>query len=162
LASIRFEELMAKSALFGGVVLALIAPLSVAAQQPPARDLTGTYACEGRNPDGSAYTGVVDIAKLEDTFLVRWMLPQQPPVVGVGLLSGDILSVSYFGGTPSIVVYTVASDGRLDGKWTAGGTLGAVFKETLSKTAARSNPTRPVEPRKPSRTLPGVRGRPAN
>jgi hypothetical protein len=154
---------MVKSASFGCLMLALFAPLSVYAQPAPARDLAGTYACEGKNPDGSPYSGVVDIAKLEDTFLVRWRLADQQPVVGVGLLSGDVLSVSYFGGSPSIVVYTVTGDGRLDGKWTAGGTLGSVFTETLSKVkAARTRPAEPAAPVKPSKGIPGLRGKPAN
>jgi hypothetical protein len=99
----------------------------------PESDLVGVYACEGTNPDGATYSGVVEIVRHKDTYLVRWTMPNDSQVVGVGLFNGNMLAVSYYGGTPALVVYSVGEKGRLEGKWTAGGAEGAIFKETLTK-----------------------------
>ena len=102
-------------------------------EQAPENSLVGAYACEGTNPDGGTYSGIVEIVSIKDTFLVRWTMPNDSQVVGVGILSGDQLSVSYYGGTPALVVYSIAENGQLNGKWTAGGAEGELFSETLTK-----------------------------
>ncbi len=142
-----------------GFIVAVAVTLGVTsiAQEPDARaDLSGVYGCEGKNPDGSPYRGVVRIAAVGDTYLVRWSLPNDVEVLGVGILRQDTLSVSYFGGTPAIVVYK--QDGkRLLGEWTMGGTEGAVFTETLTPMA--DTPRQPdAEPKpEPARPRPGIR-----
>ena len=73
------------------------------------------YACEGRKPDGSPYTAVVEIVKRQETYLVRWTQENDDQVMGVGIQQAGVLAVSYFGGAPAIVVYSVAGEGRLDG-----------------------------------------------
>jgi len=100
---------------------------------PKQGDPSGVYLCEGTNPDGHHYRGIVQIAAVDSTFLVRWTLADNVEVTGVGILHDDQLSVSYFGGTPSVVVYSIGENGRLDGQWTAGGAEGEIFKETLTK-----------------------------
>ena len=125
---------MVKSTVFGFVILALFASMAVATEHAAENDLTGVYSCEGRNPDGSPYAGIVEIVKVQDTYLVRWTLSTDSQVVGVGIVSGGALSVSYFGGSPALVVYSVTTVGRLDGKWTMGGAEGSVFSETLGPT----------------------------
>jgi hypothetical protein len=124
---------MVRTALVGLVVLALVGPVYAAPDQSPESNLVGTYQCEGTNPDGGAYSGIVEIVKHKDTYLVRWTMPNDSQVVGVGILTGNQLAVSYFGGTPALVVYSVADNGKLTGKWTAGGAEGALFSETLTK-----------------------------
>jgi hypothetical protein len=109
------------------------------------------YACEGTNPDGSPYTAVVEIVKRQDTYLVRWTQENDEQVMGVGIQQAGVLAVSYFGGAPAIVVYSVAADGRLDGQWTMGG-AGKLFKETLTKVAAVE-----VQPKAPKPTKPAPR-----
>jgi hypothetical protein len=109
-------------------------------------DLVGTYSCAGTNPDGATYEGIVDIVKMKDTYLVRWTMQDDSQVVGVGIFAGGMLSVSYFGGTPSVVVYSIGENGRLDGQWTAGGAEGAIFKETLTKLPEGTRkPARPTK-----------------
>lgn len=137
-----------------GFIVALAVTVGVAsfAQEPETRtDISGTYGCEGKNPDGSPYRGIVRIAAVGDTYLVRWSLPNDVEVLGVGILRRDTLSVSYFGGTPAIVVYK--QDGkRLIGEWTMGGTEGAVFAETLTPMAEppRTEPAPEPARRRPS------------
>lgn len=139
-------------------VLASISGTPLAQQSAaPSEDLSGVYRCEGKNPDGSDYHGVVQIAAIRDTYLVHWTLSDNVEVLGVGIRRGDTLAVSYFGGTPGIVLYK--NDGkRLIGEWTMGGTEGVVFTETL--TPMPGVPLRPIQPRRPAR--PGERPAPRN
>jgi hypothetical protein len=142
---------MVRTALVGFVVLALVGAVNAAPDQSPDSNLVGTYQCEGTNPDGGAYSGIVEIVKHKDTYLVRWTMPNDSQVVGVGILTGNHLSVSYYGGTPALVVYSVA-DGKLTGKWTAGGAEGAIFTETLTKMPEGAQAPAPKPTKRDSRS----------
>jgi hypothetical protein len=141
---------MARAVLVVPVIVALVAP-AYAGEQASEKSLAGVYSCEGMNPDGRTYSGIVEIVRIKDTYLVRWTMPNDSQVVGVGILSGDVLSVSYYGGTPSLVVYSVAESGQLQGKWTAGGAEGMVFTETLTRMPEGTpKPLKPSRPAKPT------------
>jgi hypothetical protein len=43
-------------------------------QSAEAGDIAGTYACAGINSDGSAYHGVVTIARRADAYYLLWEL----------------------------------------------------------------------------------------
>ena len=118
-------------------------------------DPSGVYLCEGTNPDGHRYRGIVQIAAIEDTFLVRWTLSDDIEVTGVGILRNDVLSVSYFGGTPAVVVYKVDAE-KLVGEWTMGGADGKTDAEPLTRVPAGSItiPKPEERPRRPRRTEP--------
>ena len=119
-------------------------------------DPSGVYLCEGTNPDGHRYRGIVQIAAIEDTFLVRWTLSDEIEVTGVGILKNDMLSVSYFGGTPAVVVYKVDAE-KLVGEWTMGGADGKTYAETLTRVPEGSItiPKPEQKPRRrPTRTEP--------
>jgi hypothetical protein len=144
----RLENLMTRTILLGLVVLASAALTTASAPDTPKTpdNIAGVYKCEGSNPDGTAYQGVVEIAKVQDTFRVRWTLSDNASVVGIGILSGGVFSVSYFAGVPAIVVYKL--DGtKLVGEWTTGGAEGAVYRETLTRIEG-AEPDQP-EPRRP-------------
>jgi hypothetical protein len=115
------------------VVLGVVGQVCAAPESTAESTLVGTYECLGTNPDKTTYEGIVEIVKNRDTYLVRWTMQDNSQVLGVGIFTGGMLSVSYFGGTPSLVVYSIGENGRLEGKWTAGGAEGAIFKETLTK-----------------------------
>ncbi len=137
---------MVRAALLGLVTLALLGPVHAAQGQAPENKIEGVYTCEGKNPDGAPYAGVVEIIKHKETYLVRWTMPDDSQVVGVGIFSGNQLAVSYFGGTPALVVYSLAENGKLNGKWTAGGAEGAVFQEILTKLPeGASTPPKPTK-----------------
>jgi hypothetical protein len=146
---------MRRTVLFGFLVLALVGSVYAAAGQTPETDLTGVYACEGVNPDGTPYAGVVEILKVKDTYLVRWTMPNDNQVVGVGILSNGVLAVSYFGGSPAVVAFSTTPDGRLDGKWTMGGAEGSVFSEKLTKMSAGQQQQQQRKPIK-RETKPGI------
>lgn len=124
---------MVRAILVGVVLVGLAGPIGIKADETSEKDFTGVYSCEGTNPDGRSYIGVVEILKVEGTYLVRWTMPNDTQVMGVGIFSSGVLAVSYFGGAPALVVYSTTTDGRLDGKWTMGGAEGLTFTETLTK-----------------------------
>jgi hypothetical protein len=142
---------LVRAALVGLVTIALIGPVHAAQGQSPENKIEGAYTCEGTNPDGTSYAGVVEIVKHKDTYLVRWTMPDESQVLGVGIYSGNQLSVSYYGGTPALVVYSLAENGQLKGQWTAGGAEGSIFRETLTRlpegTAAPKPAKRESRPR---------------
>ncbi len=76
-------------------------------------------------------------------------------VTGVGILRNDLLAVSYFGGTPAVVIYKVDAE-KLVGEWTMGGADGKTFAETLTRVpeGSISIPTPQERPRRPRRTEP--------
>ena len=146
---------MARIALFLVLVLATVGAAGFADEPQVDKGLVGVYRCEGKNPDGSSYEGYVEIANLDDTFRVRWTLTNETDVVGVGIYTGGVFAVSYFGGTPALAVYKVEAN-RLIGEWTMGGAEGAVYVETLTRLpeGVRPPPRQPRAPRRPAR--PGV------
>jgi hypothetical protein len=127
-----------------------------APDQQAKRGVSGVYLCEGTNPDGSAYKGFVEIAALNSTYLVHWVMADGVEVLGVGILKSNMLSVSYFGGTPAVAVYRVDGD-RLVGEWTMGGAEGKIYSETLTRMADQQAP-RPNRPARPARPRPSGRG----
>jgi hypothetical protein len=152
----------------------LLMALLLAVPAVPARaaepNLDGTYLSKGLNPDGSEYHGVVRITRKGDSFVVSWMSPYAsdqatvlvPTSVGVGVLNGGMLAVSYYSRqTAGVVLYRVEDDGqRLAGSWAVAGDDGAVYAETLTRVPegdARALPapsTPPAErqrPRTPAR-----------
>jgi hypothetical protein len=110
------------------------------------RTVAGVYLCEGANPDGSPYRGLVEIVAVDNTYLVHWIMADGAEVLGVGIRNSDVLSVSYFGGTPAVVVYRIDGD-RLVGEWTMGGAEGMLYSETLTRMPEQ-------KPSKPQRTRP--------
>lgn len=117
--------------------------------------VAGVYLCEGTNPDGSPYHGLVEIAAIDSTYLVHWVLANGTEVLGVGIVRSGILSVSYFGGTPAVAVYQIDGD-RLLGEWTMGGAEGRVYSETLTKMHEKPAQVKPREqrPREPKKQPP--------
>jgi hypothetical protein len=144
------RNVMARFVLSSCLGLLLLGSVTAIAEPSPGSDLTGLYACEGTNPDGTPYSAVVEIVKRQDTYLVRWTQENSDQVMGVGIQQDGVLAVSYFGGAPAIVVYSVGGDGRLDGQWTMGG-AGRLFKETLTKVSAiETEPKTTPKPTKPA------------
>jgi len=123
-------------------------------ESTPNRSVAGVYLCEGANPDGSPYKGLVEIVAVDNTYLVHWVMADGVEVLGVGIRNSDTLSVSYFGGTPALAVYRIEGD-RLLGQWTMGGAEGMLYSETLTrmsedklkKPEPRKRPARPQQDR---------------
>ena len=125
------QKLMKRCALLVTfVVLAAMAPAQVQSSTDP----SGAYQCDGVSPDGKSYRAAVEIVRNGDTYVVRWLTPRGIVNVGVGVVSGNTLSVGYVGATAGVVVYTL--DGKqLTGKWTDIDAIGHVYTETLTRLA---------------------------
>lgn len=97
-------------------------------------DITGEYQCEGTNARGAKYTAAVSISKQQATYVVKWDLPSQDQI-GVGILEGDLLSVSWVSqGAAGIVVYKIRNHGdTLVGRWAQVGGDGQTFSEVLTR-----------------------------
>ena len=150
---------MVRILLIAAVLVTALEGTSAASQKPedpqpsaPTKtgDPSGVYLCEGTNPDGHRYRGIVQIAAVRNTYLVRWTLADDVEVMGVGILQDGHLSVSYFGGTPAVVVYKIAAD-KLVGEWTMGGTEGRVYAETLTRVPEGSLPKPQPQQQRPPR-----------
>jgi hypothetical protein len=129
---------MVRTALLGLTLVAFGAIASGAAPDSVPPDLAGIYRCNGVNPDGTAYEGVVEIAKLDGTYRVVWALSDNSSVTGVGIFSGGVLAVSYFGGAPAVVVYEVDGSrrphGAKAGSLTRGGSAGSATPSRIATT----------------------------
>ena len=122
---------MIRRTLFVGLVaLATTAPAKMQAPDP-----SGTYRCDGTSPNGRAYQGVVQIARNGETYLLRWVTPAGVANVGVGVMTGNTLSVAFFGRSSGVIVYELNGNKRLTGEWTDLGSDGHLYKETLTKLA---------------------------
>lgn len=113
-------------------VLHVVAPAVCSAQDKDIA-LDGVYRSEGVNPDGTKYRGTVEIAKDDQTYLVRW-LARQVTSIGIGIVKGDVLAVSYYTGTNiGVALYRIEKGPRLTGEWTVLGADGLRYPETLTK-----------------------------
>jgi hypothetical protein len=117
------------------VVMALVVALLAAGVAAAADnvDIVGSYKAQGTNNDGKTYQGEVEITRKGDAYYFLWKIGAGDEYQGVGLLEGDVLSVSYFGGTSSIAVYKVEKGPKLVGRWTFPEAKGKVYTETLTK-----------------------------
>ncbi|MES0810236.1 caspase family protein [Roseibium sp. SCPC15] len=77
----------------------------------------GTYSAAGRNPDGSTYTGTVEVSRQGRKFTLIWQVGADS-YRGVGALEGNVLTVDWGDTTP--VVYALTGDGVLQGLWSGG------------------------------------------
>jgi hypothetical protein len=121
------------------IALMAIGVASDSSAAQPAFD--GVYVARGVDYDGHEYRRVVDIEQHGDRFTVMWVEARvvgeavilKPAWVGIGIATGDALSVSFIAeGVLGIIVYRLAEDEqRLSGRWTLVGDDEAVYVETL-------------------------------
>ena len=118
-----------------------------------AAPLIGTYDCQGVEPDGTPYRGVVQIIPSAGTYDVIWIFSNGQQYSGLGVVNGDVLAVSYFTNRPGVVAYKIEQSEkgpRLEGEWTVVG-AGKVFHETLTRLTAEVKRADPpsVQERRP-------------
>ena len=116
------------------VLFPVVAGLSLALPaNTSAGDIAGTYKCEGDTMTGGKYTGTVKIVKKEEIYRVTWTLGDgKDTYLGIGVLQGDVLAVSYYGSKFGVIAYKVEDDSKLVGK-RAMVKGDAVLTETLTK-----------------------------
>jgi hypothetical protein len=132
---------MTRARLYTWPVIALIATGAVPVSAGQAA-FEGVYIASGVDAEGNQYRRAVDIERHGDRFTVTWveadMVGQavilEPTWVGVGIVNGDTLSVSFVAeDTLGIMVYTFGGDGQVSGNWTLAGDDERVYSETLTK-----------------------------
>ena len=106
--------------------LALAAPAAFAQAKKSAdndamqRSLAGRYKAEGRNPDGSSYSGQVTIIQQGQAVDFTWVIGNDT-YRGTGMIEGRVVTVDWGEATP--VVYVVMENGALHGTWADGTAL---------------------------------------
>ena len=100
--------------------LALFSLPLLAATPAFAQSVSGTYRAEGRNPDGSAYSGTVKISDSDGIISIGWQVAGQS-YSGTGTRSGDVVWVDWGDSYP--VVYVRMPNGELHGTWANGTAL---------------------------------------
>lgn len=83
----------------------------------PARQISGVYQADGRNPDGSTYSGVLTITPENGKVRFNWWIGKDV-FTGIGEFAGRMLVVNW--GDKNPVVYTFGVDGTLEGEWADG------------------------------------------
>jgi hypothetical protein len=78
--------------------------------------IAGRYGITGNNPDGSSYTGTLNVTALSSAYQLIWTVGEKLHI-GIGILEGNILVVGWGSRQCGIVSYQVQSNGNLDGKW---------------------------------------------
>ena len=132
---------------------AAAAPLATPENADSEALLTGTYDCQGVEPDGTPYRGVVQIVPNHGTYDVIWLFSSGQQYSGLGVVNGDVLAVSYFTNRPGVVAYKIESGEKgpqLQGQWTVVG-AGAVFRETLKRMTREVRPLDVAPPETPRR-----------
>ncbi|MEX0302819.1 MAG: hypothetical protein AB3N24_10380 [Leisingera sp.] len=101
--------------------LAGVAAVFTAAALPAfAQSVSGVYRAEGRNPDGSSYTGTVQIQDSGGSVQMQWSIAGQS-YSGNGSRNGDVVWVDW--GQTHPVVYVRMPSGELHGTWANGRAL---------------------------------------
>jgi hypothetical protein len=97
-----------------------------------AQDLPGKYEVEGKNLDGSAYSGTAEIvATSEVTCRIAWQTGSTTSQ-GICMRNGNSFAAGYvLGESVGLVVYEMKPDGSLVGVWTIADQDG-VGEETLT------------------------------
>lgn len=99
------------------VIAGLFASTLWAASGALAQSVTGLYRAEGRNPDGSSYSGTVQIRDSKGVIKVNWQVGSQS-YSGSGTRRGDVIWVDW--GDQYPVVYVRMPSGELHGTWANG------------------------------------------
>lgn len=132
---------------------AAAAPIAISENAEEEALLTGTYDCQGVEPDGTPYRGVVQIVPNRGTYDVIWVFSSGQHYAGLGVVNGDVLAVSYFTNRPGVVAYKIEkrqTGPQLQGQWTVVG-AGAVFRETLTRVTREVRQLEIAPPEQPRR-----------
>ncbi len=90
-----------------------------------AGNLTGKYSVKGRNPDGSQYTGKVNIIDNNGAVAMSWHVGNT--YSGAGRVVGRVLTVDW--GSDAPVIYVINANGTLYGTWAKGTALELLTKQ---------------------------------
>jgi hypothetical protein len=100
-------------------------------------DISGYYACSGKEGPSKNYSGVAVITKKNDVYLVQWIIGAGGSFFGIGIREGDTLACSWAipgdkGVVRGVNLYRIESGPRLVGRWSAFPGDGNIRTETLT------------------------------
>lgn len=102
-----------------------------------APDFSGKYLADGVSNVGKPYKAMVEITRDKDVYQVVWVLGPREGYSGVGVIEGNALCVGWaIGEVPGVVIYKRDDEQKgekLVGRWTAPGSQGKTYKETLTR-----------------------------
>lgn len=98
---------------FFAIVIALAGMAS-----PALADPSGNYDISGVNPDGTAYTASVLVAKLGDAFTLTYTLSDGSKVSGTAIGDDDVLAIGYAEKDDNGVSLMFQENGVWQGVWT--------------------------------------------
>lgn len=78
-------------------------------------DLSGAYGVSGTNPDGSDYTGTLEVIRHDGVYQFSWAVGDAQE--GIGMEADHSVAVGYGGEGCGVVLYRVDSGGELQGRW---------------------------------------------
>lgn len=81
---------------------------------------SASFRSEGRNPDGTTYTGTARVTVQGTSVSITWVMGGQT-FQGKGLRDGRVIAVDW--GQADPVVYVVMPDGEFHGTWADGTAL---------------------------------------
>ncbi|WP_417700447.1 hypothetical protein [Pseudophaeobacter sp.] len=110
-------HLSTRRSVMGGLSVLLTLSLLSWPDLARAQSVTGSYRAEGRNPDGSAYSGRVQISGTAEALVVEWQVANQR-YTGKGSRNGDVIWIDW--GQKYPVVYLRMPSGELHGTWANG------------------------------------------
>ncbi len=101
------------------LIRALLILLVVTLALPAAAQRSGAYDISGTNPDGSLYTGSLDLQQIGmSSFRLQWTVGTNT-IDGVGMVSGLVLAVVFqLGEQTGMGMYELRPNGELSGTWT--------------------------------------------
>jgi hypothetical protein len=106
--------------LFLGLLLA-----TGVAGEASAQTVGGSYTVKGTNPNGTAYSGTVQITPSGSACRISWQTGSTNSS-GICMLANKAFAAYYvLNGKPGLVVYELQADGSLKGYWTIADTQGA-------------------------------------
>ena len=103
---------------------------------------SGNYECDGTGERGQ-YRATLAIEQLTKTYRLRWTMESGHRFVGVGLVAGEELAVSYsdFSASVGLAIYAMDDGGVLRGRWTSVG-ADETFTERCRTRGARARQER--------------------
>ncbi len=111
---------MSSRPLFTRRLMGLALAAGLVAGPALAQSITGTYRAEGRNPDGSPYSGTVTIAEAGSEVAISWSVGGQG-YQGRGTRNGQVITIDW--GDQYPIVYVRMPSGELHGTWANGKAL---------------------------------------
>jgi hypothetical protein len=100
--------------------------LAVLAGPALAQDIGGNYTVEGKNPDGSTYSGTATIeGTTGGNCAINWSIGNGQASQAFCMRQNNVLSGAYIlGDAIGIVVYQLGNGGELEGTWSIAGKEG--------------------------------------